>query len=159
MKMRYYLTAVVAVSLVGILSLSDTKPNLAQAAAPASAKGQAEPVEEDMHEFMEYVFQPTYKRLKQTMAAEPADSAAWKGIKSDGLILAEGGNLLLLRGPAENAEAWAKHSTAVRQEGAKLYQAGKKKDFAAASASYRAMLTNCNACHTEFADGEHQLAP
>ena len=28
-----------------------------------------------MHEFMEYVFEPNYKRLKVVMASEPADNA------------------------------------------------------------------------------------
>ena len=36
------------------------------------------PVEKSMHEFMEYVFQPGYKRLKKNMASEPANKAAWK---------------------------------------------------------------------------------
>ena len=41
-------------------------------AGPDSKKSQAGvPVEPDMHEFMEYVFQPTYKRLKHSIATEP----------------------------------------------------------------------------------------
>ena len=88
--------------LVGFLlaaALLDCQP-LAQAAEPG------EPVEESMHEFMEYVFQPTYKRLKTQMAAEEKNNAAWKAVKSDSLILAESSNLLLLRLPKEDAKAW-----------------------------------------------------
>ena len=40
-------------------------------------------VEPSMHEFMEYVFQPTYPRLKHSMMAVPADNKGWKAIKSD----------------------------------------------------------------------------
>ena len=69
----------------------------ARAETPPMPQSQPQPVEKNMHEFMEYVFQPTYQRLKQSMAGLPANSGAWKGIKSDALILAEGGNLLLLR--------------------------------------------------------------
>ncbi|HAH43371.1 MAG TPA: hypothetical protein DCM07_00690, partial [Planctomycetaceae bacterium] len=118
-----------------------------------------EPVEPDMHEFMEYVFQPTYKRLKQAMASEPADRNAWKSIKADSLILAEGGNLLLLHKPEENRKAWDAHSIEVRKAGGQLYQAAKAKDFKAAQMHYQSMLKNCNACHQQFADGEHQLKP
>ncbi len=39
-----------------------------------------------MHEFMEYMFQPTYKRLQKSIAAEPTDKAGWKGIKADSLV-------------------------------------------------------------------------
>ena len=38
------------------------------------------------------------------MAAAPADNAGWKAVKSDALILAEGGNLLLLRQPPDEAD-------------------------------------------------------
>lgn len=117
------------------------------------------PVEADMHEFMEYVFQPTYLRLKVKMATDPADNAAWKAIKSDSLILAEGGNLLLIHKVDENREDWEKHSLQVRDSGGQLYRAAKAKDFQAARMHYAAMLTHCNACHQQFADGEHQLKP
>ena len=30
-----------------------------------------QPVDDEMHHFMEYVFEPNYKRLKASMAAEP----------------------------------------------------------------------------------------
>ena len=112
-----------------------------------------------MHEFMEYVFQPTYKRLKSSIAVEPADNNAWKGIKADALILAEGGNLLLLRSPKEDAAAWSDLSAAVRESGGSLYQSAKKKDYKSARQQYEVMLKKCNACHDKFADGEHQLSP
>lgn len=117
------------------------------------------PVEEDMHEFMEYVFAPTYERLKSALAAEPRDQDGWKTIKSDGLILAEGGNLLLIRVPTDDAQRWREHSTAVRKLGGQLYAAAKKKDYSLARKQYKLMLQNCNACHDDFADGEYQLEP
>src|SRR5690606_25530851 len=109
------------------------------------------------HEFMEYAFEPAYLRLKNALAAQPADNSAWKGIKSDALILAEGGNLLLMRPDGGDAAAWNELSVAVRQAGQQLYAAGKKRDFAAARPAFEALLIKCNACHTKFADGEHQL--
>lgn len=118
-----------------------------------------EPVEDDMHEFMEYVFQPTYLRLKASMAEEPADNQAWKAIKSDSLILAEGGNLLLVRPPEEEADSWNAHAVAVRELGGELYAAAKAKDYEASRRHYTAMLIQCNRCHDDFAEGEHQLKP
>ncbi|QDU95244.1 hypothetical protein [Lignipirellula cremea] len=160
MKTQLIFAALLLGSLA-VYALSQAVPvsSRAHAAEPKADAAVPQAVEGDMHEFMEYVFQPTYKRLKQSMAAAPADNTGWKGIKSDSLILAEGGNLLLFRGPAETPAAWAETSTAVRDLGGKLYQAAKKKDFESASQHYRAMLTQCNRCHTEFANGEHQLTP
>lgn len=128
-------------------------------AAPSSNKNSTEPVEPDMHEFMEYVFQPTFKRLKPVMAAAPSDNQAWKAIKADSLILAEGGNLLLIRQPKDDASDWVKHSVLVRDFGGQLYRAAKAKDYTLARKQYEAMVQNCNACHQQFAGGEHILTP
>lgn len=117
------------------------------------------PVEEDMHEFMEYVFQPTYKRLKVVMSKAPEDNAAWKAIKADSLSLAEAANLIIMRPPAEDVEDWNKHSIAVRNHGKEFYTAARGKDFEAATKHYKAMLNSCNACHKQFEDGKHILTP
>jgi hypothetical protein len=129
------------------------------AAGAAVLAAAPQPVEPDMHEFMEYLFQPTYRRLKLSMASAPADNAGWKAIKADSLILAEGGNLLLGRAPDGDAAAWDALSVAVRELGGQLYQAAKNKDFDTARGHYQAMLLKCNACHDQFAGGEHQLTP
>lgn len=118
-----------------------------------------QPVDDSMHHFMEYVFEPNYKRLKPALAAEPADKAAWKAIKGDALTLAECANLLMLRAPEEGAAGWQGLSAAVRSDGGELYQAARKSDYAAARKAYVSMLSNCNACHKKFADGKHQLEP
>ena len=89
----------------------------------------------------------------------PADRAAWKGVKSDALILAESANLLLHRRPADAAAAWDDHAVAVRQQGSHLYQAAKKRDLDLARQQFAGLLKKCNQCHTQFADGEHQLTP
>jgi hypothetical protein len=126
--------------------------------ARANAQEAAAPVEDDMHEFMEYVFQPTYLRLKQSMAALNANQTDWKAIKSDALILAESTNLLLHRGQTDDP-AWSKHAVATRQAGATFYAAAKASDVEQTRAGYVGMLTRCNACHEEFTGGEPKLVP
>lgn len=116
-------------------------------------------VEDSMHEFMEYVFQPTYKRLKVTMATKPENNSGWKAMKSDALILTESCNLLFPRTPDENGADWKKHSVASRTNGAELYKAARAKDFDKATGAYKAMLESCNACHRQFENGKHILTP
>ncbi len=151
---------VVLFSLAVVL-FSTTEPaeaiRAAETAKPAAAT--VRPVESDMHEFMEYIFEPTYKRLKGNMATSKKSKAGWKAIKSDALILAESSNLLVLRPAEKEAADWIGHATSVREAGGQLYAAAKKKDATAASGAYRRMITRCNACHKQFADGKHQLAP
>ena len=162
MKTTHWLgIGVFAVLVMGLLNanLATSFSKVARADADSVVKNATQPVEDDMHEFMEYVFQPTYNRLKTAMAKEPTDNNTWKAIKSDALILAEGGNLLLMRKPDRHADVWDEHSVVVRKLGGKLYQAAKKKDYRAARGSYTSMLMKCNSCHRAFADGEHQLEP
>lgn len=130
-----------------------------QAAPAADNDDAAQPVESDMHEFMEYAFQPAFKRLKPVMASAPADNAGWKAVKADALVLAEGGNLLLIRQPKDDAADWVSHSVKTRDFGGQLYRAAKAKDYASARKHYEAMVQSCNACHQQFAGGEHILSP
>lgn len=148
-----------AIGLLGasVLTLASHGPTPASA-AETTPSGQVA-VEESMHEFMEYVYQPTYVRLKATMAALNGEKPDWKQAKADSLILAEAGNLLLLRGPDENRDVWTKLSLATRESGKELYQAARAKDGAKAKAAYATLIERCNACHDQFADGEHQLEP
>jgi hypothetical protein len=147
-----FLGAVGGLAVICIAPASSATEESKDAAQPVAVEG-------DMHEFMEYVFEPPYKRLKAGLASAPADRAAWKGIKSDSLILAEATNLLLHRQPDESANQWVKNAQNVRQQGSQLYQAAKKRDFDLSQKQFAAMLKTCNQCHDQFADGEHQLTP
>lgn len=126
---------------------------------PSAEQAVVTAVDDDMHHFMEYVFEPNYKRLKKAMADRPGQKQVWKQIKGDALTLAECANLLMLRAPEENPGEWKKLSVAVREQGGWLYQAARKADYSQARVAYTGMLQRCNTCHQKFADGEHQLEP
>lgn len=51
--------------------------------------------ETDPHDFIKNINLPSYRRLKQAMAAEPKNESGWRPITSNALILAESGNLLM----------------------------------------------------------------
>lgn len=151
--------AVCALFALGVFLLSFNQL-VGWAAEPSKAPaGTPEPVEDDMHEFMEYVFQPNYGLLKKSLAKAPATKEEWFNVKVGSLVLAEGGNLILLRGPNEDRKEWIEYATAVRDLGGKTYRAAQAQDFDVARSHYEAMITKCNACHQHYADGEHQLTP
>lgn len=159
-KLVFVLTALLLAVAIYLQSDSNGEGYVVAAnPAPAVPANEAEIVEDSMHEFMEYVFQPTYRRLKAAMATEPTDKNGWKAIKSDSLILAESCNLLFVRLPEEGTADWAQHAAASRTNGSELYQAARAKDFGKATTAYKSMLENCNACHRQFEDGKHILSP
>jgi len=157
--MRYVLPIIVVCLLAVVIISSHTNERTVLAESKDTQSTKEVAVEDDMHEFMEYVFQPPYKRLKAALASEPADKNAWKIIKSDSLILAESANLLLSRLPDEDGNDWISHAIAVRSAGSDVYQAAKKRDYGVTRSSFGSMLTKCNACHQQFEDGKHILTP
>jgi len=151
-KFHTLLFTLLGISTVSLISLQ------LHAETPKSSS-EVEPVDDDMHHFMEYVFEPAYKRLKTSMAEEPSGKEVWKAIKGDSLTLAEAANLLLHRLPEENAGDWQKYAVETRKAGGEFYQAARASDYTTAFEAYRGMLKSCNACHDQFAEGEHQLKP
>jgi hypothetical protein len=127
--------------------------------AADDALAQVEPIEPDVHEFMEYMFEPTYQRLKGEIAKLASNESPWKALKADSLVLAEGTNLLLGRGPDEQRADWLKHAVAARHAAGEVYRSAKAKDAAKTKNAYATMIRQCNACHKHFAEGEHQLEP
>ncbi len=153
---------IVVVILSVIVFLADSSRRAAHGGSLTSG-GEAEesipgPVD-NMHHFMEYVFEPAYKRLRASLSTAPADKASWKAVKGDALTLAEASNLLLRRAPKDNHGLWVERATDVRQQGARLFQAARKSDYPTSRIAYRAMIDNCNQCHQKFADGKYQLKP
>ena len=118
---------------------------------------------DSMHHFMEYVFEPRYKELKQALAAEPVDKQTWKKIKVSSLTLAEAANLLITRPPNEAQEdqkaLWSGYARDVRSEATVVFQAARKKQFASVRNAFHSTIQKCNACHQMFAEGEYQLEP
>ena len=117
------------------------------------------PVDTNMHDLMEGMFQAPYRRLKVAIANEPKDNNGWKAIRSDLLILAEGSNFLVLRKQEKDQMKWDEFSLASKQAGEVAFKAAKQKNFAESRKAYESMLVHCNDCHKAFADGKHQLAP
>ena len=145
--------------LIGSLALGAYFQPTAIAIPTPSTVPELVPVDTNMHDFMEGMFQAPYRRLKESIAAEPKDNDGWKAIRSDVLILAEGSNLLLLRKQEKDQAKWDEISLAAKQAGEMAFKAAKTKNFAESRKAYESMLVHCNDCHKAFANGKHQLAP
>lgn len=129
-------------------------------AKAGSAEDAFEPID-NMHHFMEYISQPSYRALKKAFAGDaPKDRRGWKPIKSHALILAETSALVADRVPEgaseEEAAQWRQISLDVYNAGKALYKSAG--DFEKAKSNYGLMLDSCNKCHKVFDNGKHQLA-
>ena len=142
--------------VLGSVGLAFSVPDTDETGKPAITMA---PVESDVHEFMEYAFEPFFHALRSALQEAPADKNAWKPVKANALVLAENGNLLMLRGPEENTKAWNQLAAEMRDQGQRLYQAAKKRDYTASRQQYERFVEKCNACHQAFADGEHLQKP
>lgn len=143
----------------GVLMMDGPSEAVAKDDRSTSSWPSAKAVEGSVHEYMEYLHEPTFHRLNEAIAQPPSGEEDWESITSNALILAESGNLLLLRGPSERRDLWVKNATALREAGAALYRAAQEKDFAVARAKYELMITQCNQCHDDFHGGKPNIMP
>jgi len=112
-----------------------------------------QPVEDDVHDLMEYAFEFPYERLASGLLEEPERHTQWKSIKADALILAELSNLLIARPLPAKPQAWKQAAADVRTAGGQLYRAAETKDYPTARRHYEKMIQSCNTCHDTFQTG------
>lgn len=114
---------------------------------------------DNMHHFMEYISEPAYKGLRESLKDEPANRRAWKPIKNHALVLAETAGVLAKRYPEdadeEQIKEWHQLSVEVYEKAKALY--GSTGNYEKAVENFGAMIDSCNQCHTSFADGKYQL--
>lgn len=158
---RYFVAPVIAfcvsllsVGLANVVQEPDDKPT--DGAKKVSIDEQFVAVD-NMHHFMEYICEPSYKGLKATLATEPENRKAWKPFKNYALVLAETSVLVSQRGPkeAEKSKQWKQISLDVHQQATALYKSSGNYDQA--QQHYSSMIDSCNKCHTVFAEGKYQL--
>jgi hypothetical protein len=78
----------------------------------------------------------------------PQDESEWATVRRSALILAESGNLLRARGPAQSD--WARDVKLLSDAGAAAYQAAQAKDAKALAAVAAPLDASCTTCHQQF---------
>lgn len=158
-KVNYSLRFGVLLVFIGSIGLGSYLQPRAVAVPANNLPAEIVPVDTNMHDLMEGMFQAPYRRLKEAIASEPKDNNGWKAIRSDVLILAEGSNFLVLRKQEADQAKWDEYSLASKLSGEMAFKAAKQKNFAETRKAYETMLIHCNDCHKTFAKGKHQLIP
>jgi hypothetical protein len=89
--------------------------------------------------------------LGKTLRDKPAEAEAWAFARGQALLIAETGNLLMLRPPkATGRDDWLGYSGDLRDAAEKLARAAAAKDYAKARGGLAALANVCNRCHQTF---------
>jgi cytochrome c556 len=100
---------------------------------------------------MEGLAHANFRGLERHLAQKPAEAEAWKFARGQALLLAETGNLLMLRPPKSQGQAvWHERATELRAQATKLAQTLAQRDYAASRAGLQQVAATCNRCHHTF---------
>ncbi len=144
----WFAAAVFAVGAV-FLSFAHSQPQPAKKAPP-----KLEPVAETKL-LMEGIADPNTKALGKLFAVKPKDAEGWAFARGQALLLAEAGNLLMMRPPKTKAgeESWLTHAAELRESATAVARAAAAKDYLQARTSLAGVANACNRCHQTFRVG------
>jgi hypothetical protein len=100
---------------------------------------------------MEGLIHANFRGLERLLSQKAPEAQAWKFARGQALLIAEGGNLLMLRPPKNQGEqAWFERSMELRGLATQLAQVIARKDLERGRASLKTLANSCNRCHQTF---------
>jgi hypothetical protein len=100
---------------------------------------------------MEGLAQPNYQGVKRILRDKPADADTWTFARGQALLIAETGNLLLLRPPRnQGRDSWMQKAMDMRSAAAKLARNAGNRDLEGSRAALVDLAASCNRCHQTF---------
>jgi hypothetical protein len=87
----------------------------------------------------------------------PGNEKGWVDARNQALVLAEGGNLLMLGSRARDNAAWVRMSRALVDAAATAASAAEKKDADALAGAGDVITAACEACHQPYRDRGRQM--
>jgi hypothetical protein len=150
MPQKSLLIAVVA-ACVSLGVAPRALPQSAPRPAPGPRQGpRLEPVAETRL-LMDGLNQANFRGLEKILKEKPTEDEAWVFARGQSLLIAETGNLLLLRPPKNPGEtAWMEHGTELRETAVKLSRTLAKHDYEGSKAGLTDLADSCNRCHKTF---------
>lgn len=101
---------------------------------------------------MEGLAQPNYRAVDTHLQGKgPQDGDTWMFARGQALLIAETGNLLLLR-PPRNAgrDTWMRRAMDMRQSAGNLARRLANRDLARSRTALHELTNKCNSCHQTF---------
>jgi hypothetical protein len=90
-----------------------------------------------------------FKGLGRLLKNRPKDDEAWAFARGQALLVAETGNLLMMRPPKtrDAQDRWMDHATELRDSATALSRTVAAKDYVKSRAALAALANTCNRCH------------
>ena len=103
---------------------------------------------------MEGMVHSNYRSLQKLLKNKPADRETWVFARGQAILVAESGNLLLLRPPkGTGRDPWMKHAMDMRSQAITLARATAAKDHAKSVQGLADLKASCVRCHQTFRVG------
>ncbi len=100
---------------------------------------------------MEGIVNTNFRGLERLLSGPLEDTEGWSFARGQALLIAETGNLLLLRPPQnQGVEIWNKSAVEMREAATRLARAAAARDRDASRAGVGEVATACNKCHQTF---------
>jgi hypothetical protein len=94
---------------------------------------------------------PNFKGIDRLLREKPKDNEDWIFLRGQALLIAETGNLLLLRPPRNPGEtAWQNHSSELRAAADRMARAAAARDYEQSKLRLAELMNTCNRCHQAF---------
>lgn len=99
---------------------------------------------------MEGMVSPNFRGLEKTLRGKP-DADGWIFARGQALLVAESGNLLLLRPPRnQGRDAWMSRAVELRESAVKLARFAAAHDLLHSREILVELAATCNRCHEQF---------
>jgi hypothetical protein len=100
---------------------------------------------------MDGLNQSNFRGMEKLLSQKPDDVETWKFIRGQALLIAETGNLLLLRPPkTAGEEAWMDRATELRDSATALAKVAAERDYDKSRQGLIKLAATCNRCHQTF---------
>ena len=124
-----------------------------QPRSKAPARPKLEPVAETRL-LMEGLNQANFRGLERLLKEKPADAESWTFARGQALLIAENGNLLLLRPPRkEGRDTWLERCADLREFATRLARFTANRDYEGSRSALVQVANACNRCHDTFRVG------
>ena len=145
LRRRLFLAAIAVLLLAGVRAQPQTQPRPAERFVP-----RLEAVAETKL-LMEGLNQANFRGLENILKQEPQSLEAWTFARGQALLIAETGNLLLLRPPKnQGRDNWQMRATELRDSATALARVIARRDYDGSRKAMGALASTCNRCHQSF---------
>ena len=142
-----------SIGLLGITFLFVTASSLAQGPEPFQPVG-------TMSQLMVSMVYPAANDILLSIyRGAPKDDKEWAALERSSVLLAESGNVLMMRGHAVDQGQWMKDARLMVDAGAAAYKAARARDVKALTAVAEPLNASCITCHKTYRRNVHPAQP